>query len=116
MDIKEFLGKGSALPGIQGGTPTARAAEHRFRITRWLWAIRKPPTPSVYVRMPLVDDPGTSLLVWTTTPWTLPGNVAVAVHPDIDYVQVERKFTNGDLNGTEKADPGQGTGAGGFQG
>ncbi len=56
--------------------------------------------PSVYVRMPLVDDPSTSLLVWTTTPWTLPGNVAVAVHPDVDYVTVERKEANGD--GTEK--------------
>jgi isoleucyl-tRNA synthetase len=46
--------------------------------------------PSVFVRMPLVDKPDTSLLVWTTTPWTLPGNVAVAAHPDIDYVTVER--------------------------
>lgn len=44
--------------------------------------------PSVYVRMPLVDEPNTYLLVWTTTPWTLPGNVAVAVHPDVDYVTV----------------------------
>lgn len=58
--------------------------------------------PSVYVRMPLVDDPNTSLLVWTTTPWTLPGNVAVAVHPDIDYVEVERTVKNGDLDGKEK--------------
>jgi len=32
--------------------------------------------------------------VWTTTPWTLPGNVAVAVHPDVDYVIVERKFAD----------------------
>jgi isoleucyl-tRNA synthetase len=46
--------------------------------------------PSVFVRMPVVDKPGTSLLVWTTTPWTLPGNVAVAANPDIDYVTVER--------------------------
>jgi isoleucyl-tRNA synthetase len=38
--------------------------------------------PSVFVRLPLVDDPGTSLLIWTTTPWTLPGNVAVAAHPE----------------------------------
>jgi isoleucyl-tRNA synthetase len=51
--------------------------------------------PSVYVRMPLVDKPGTSLLVWTTTPWTLPGNVAVAAHPDVDYVTVERKLPDG---------------------
>ena len=40
--------------------------------------------------MPLVDKPDTSLLVWTTTPWTLPANVAVAAHPDVDYVTVER--------------------------
>ena len=46
--------------------------------------------PSVFVRMPLVDKPGTSLLVWTTTPWTLPGNVAVAAHPEVEYVTVER--------------------------
>ncbi|MBW6464980.1 MAG: isoleucine--tRNA ligase [Brevefilum sp.] len=44
--------------------------------------------PSIFVRMPLVDEENTSLLVWTTTPWTLPGNVAVAAHPDIDYVKV----------------------------
>jgi isoleucyl-tRNA synthetase len=46
--------------------------------------------PSVFVRFPLVDKPDTSLLVWTTTPWTLPANVAVAAHPDVDYVTVER--------------------------
>jgi len=41
--------------------------------------------PSVFVRCPLVDDPNTSLLVWTTTPWTLPSNQFVAVHPEIEY-------------------------------
>ncbi|MBI5953863.1 MAG: isoleucine--tRNA ligase [Chloroflexi bacterium] len=46
--------------------------------------------PSVFVRFPLVDKPDTSLLVWTTTPWTLPSNVAVAAHPEVDYVTVER--------------------------
>lgn len=44
--------------------------------------------PSIYVRFPLVDESDTSLLVWTTTPWTLPGNVAVAAHPDVEYVLV----------------------------
>ncbi|MBI4761190.1 MAG: isoleucine--tRNA ligase [Chloroflexota bacterium] len=48
--------------------------------------------PSVFVRMPLVDKPDTSLLVWTTTPWTLPANVAVAAHPDVEYVTVEREI------------------------
>jgi isoleucyl-tRNA synthetase len=47
--------------------------------------------PSIYVRFPLVDDAGAdageSLLVWTTTPWTLPGNVAVAAAPKVIYVR-----------------------------
>jgi isoleucyl-tRNA synthetase len=51
--------------------------------------------PSVFVRMPLVDKPDTSLLVWTTTPWTLPANVAVAAHPDVEYVTVERETDGG---------------------
>jgi isoleucyl-tRNA synthetase len=42
--------------------------------------------PSIYVRFPLLDAEE-SLLVWTTTPWTLPGNVAVAVAPDVTYVR-----------------------------
>jgi isoleucyl-tRNA synthetase len=44
--------------------------------------------PSIYVRLPLADGDA-SLLVWTTTPWTLPGNVAVAVAPDTTYAWVE---------------------------
>ena len=43
--------------------------------------------PSIYVRFPLLDAEGESLLVWTTTPWTLPGNVAVAVAPAVTYVK-----------------------------
>jgi len=47
---------------------------------------------SVTVKLPLLDDNGevsdTSLLVWTTTPWTLPGNMAAAVHKDYDYVEI----------------------------
>jgi isoleucyl-tRNA synthetase len=41
--------------------------------------------PSLYVRLPLLDRPGEYLVVWTTTPWTLPANVAAAVSPDADY-------------------------------
>jgi isoleucyl-tRNA synthetase len=44
--------------------------------------------PSVYVALPLVDDPSKALLIWTTTPWTLPANQYAAVRPDFDYVQV----------------------------
>ena len=44
--------------------------------------------PSVYVRMKLRSAPDTSFLVWTTTPWTLIANVALAVAPDVTYVKV----------------------------
>ena len=48
--------------------------------------------PSVYVKFPIVDQQGEasqlSLLVWTTTPWTLPSNQFAAVHPDIEYSTV----------------------------
>lgn len=44
---------------------------------------------AVYVRLPVRDRENTSLLVWTTTPWTLAANVAAAVHPQLDYVEVE---------------------------
>ncbi|HWJ32266.1 MAG TPA: isoleucine--tRNA ligase [Gaiellaceae bacterium] len=41
--------------------------------------------PSLYVRFPLKDRDGEALVVWTTTPWTLPANVAAAVNPDAEY-------------------------------
>lgn len=43
---------------------------------------------SIYFALPLINDTR-KLLVWTTTPWTIPGNVAVAVNPDLDYVEIE---------------------------
>ncbi|MGB2939227.1 MAG: isoleucine--tRNA ligase [Candidatus Dormiibacterota bacterium] len=44
--------------------------------------------PSLHVLFELNDQPNTYFIAWTTTPWTLPGNVALAVGPDIDYVKV----------------------------
>jgi isoleucyl-tRNA synthetase len=44
---------------------------------------------SVYVRLELKDVQDEDLLVWTTTPWTLPANLAVAVHPSMTYVLAE---------------------------
>jgi isoleucyl-tRNA synthetase len=46
--------------------------------------------PSLYVRFPLLDRIDESLVVWTTTPWTLPANVAAAVKPDAEYGRRER--------------------------
>jgi len=51
--------------------------------------------PSVVVRLPLVDDPTTCLLVWTTTPWTLPSNQFAAVRPDLTYATVRDDETGG---------------------
>ncbi|MEW6510457.1 MAG: isoleucine--tRNA ligase [Bacteroidota bacterium] len=47
--------------------------------------------PSVYVRMKLKSSTDTSFLVWTTTPWTLIANVALAVAPSVTYVKVEHR-------------------------
>lgn len=48
---------------------------------------------AVTVKLPLVDEPDTALLVWTTTAWTLPGNAAAAVKPDATYVKVKDPST-----------------------
>ncbi|MCU0630834.1 MAG: isoleucine--tRNA ligase [Methanoregulaceae archaeon] len=45
--------------------------------------------PSIFVKFPLQGTPGESLVIWTTTPWTLPANVAVAVSPDLTYARVK---------------------------
>lgn len=50
---------------------------------------------SVFVELPLIDEENISLVIWTTTPWTLPGNMAAAVHNDYDYAVVERKTDEG---------------------
>jgi len=59
-------------------------------------AYRDVTDPSVYVRFPLIDR-DVDLLVWTTTPWTLPSNVAAAVGPDIAYVRVAAPAGGRDL-------------------
>src|SRR5580765_4621705 len=56
-------------------------------------------SPSVYVKFPLKSDPAlidpalagrkVFALIWTTTPWTLPANLGIAVHPDFEYVAIE---------------------------
>ena len=56
-------------------------------------------SPSVYVRYRMTSDPAAldaalagkqvSTIIWTTTPWTLPASLAVAFHPDFEYVALE---------------------------
>ena len=75
-----------------------------YRVVPYSWAVQSPLSnfetrlddsyrtrtdPAVTVAFPLRRDGGEFLLVWTTTPWTLPSNLAVAVGPDIDYAIME---------------------------
>ena len=52
-------------------------------------------SPSIYVKFPVVDGKGvlpeekTYVVIWTTTPWTIPANVAITLHPELDYVLVQ---------------------------
>ena len=45
--------------------------------------------PAVVMSFPLVEDPETSFVAWTTTPWTLPSNLALAVNPNFEYVKIK---------------------------
>lgn len=45
----------------------------------------------VYVSFPLKEDPSVKLVAWTTTPWTLPSNMALCVNPNMEYVKVKEK-------------------------
>ena len=53
------------------------------------------PDPSVYVLFQDEDDPDLNYLAWTTTPWTLPGNVGLAVHPERPYTRVRQTLDGG---------------------
>ena len=47
--------------------------------------------PAVVVTFPLLDEPETAFVAWTTTPWTLPSNLALCVHPEMDYIKIKEK-------------------------
>src|SRR5690606_27554642 len=66
----------------QDATPLSKA-----EVTMDAGAYQDVTDPSVYVKFKLED--GTTLLAWTTTPWTLPANTALAVNKDLEYVEVE---------------------------
>ncbi|XP_063282541.1 isoleucine--tRNA ligase, cytoplasmic [Pelobates fuscus] len=52
--------------------------------------------PSVIVTFPLVEEPNVSLVAWTTTPWTLPSNLALCVNPELIYIKLKDK-SNGNM-------------------
>ncbi len=49
--------------------------------------------PAVIVTFPTLNDPNVAFIAWTTTPWTLPSNLALAVNPKLDYVKIKDEAT-----------------------
>ena len=89
MGAEEPVRPRPALPGPQDRLVVGPGRHGAVSAAKSGQGYREVADPSVYVRFPLVDDDGkptdTSLLVWTTTPWTLPSNQFAAVHPDLEY-------------------------------
>ena len=87
----QALGRRTASTRATRSSPTARAAAPRSPRTRSRSATRTSRTPpytcASRCSARTASEAGESLLVWTTTPWTLPGNVAVAVAPEVTYVR-----------------------------
>ena len=61
--------------------------------------------PAVFVRFPRKDKPGSAFLVWTTTPWTLPSNVALAVNAGLTYVRARLTKKDGSSEELILAEP-----------
>ncbi|MBO3096055.1 isoleucine--tRNA ligase [Cellulomonas dongxiuzhuiae] len=87
--FKQLYDKGLAYEGYRvlpycwrDETPLSN---HELRMDDDVYASRQDPALTVGLRL----DSGELLLIWTTTPWTLPSNLAVAVGPDVEYVVVE---------------------------
>ncbi len=92
--FKELYDKGLVYEGFRvlpycwnDQTPLSN---HELRMDEDVYQIRQDPAVTVGLRIDSADElDGVLLLVWTTTPWTLPANLAIMVDPEIDYVVVE---------------------------
>jgi isoleucyl-tRNA synthetase len=87
--FKQLYDKGLAYEGFRilpycwnDQTPLSN---HELRMDEDVYQNRQDPAITVGYRL----ETGELALIWTTTPWTLPSNMGVAVHPDVDYVVVE---------------------------
>jgi len=91
--FKQLYDKGLAYEGFRclpycwnDETPLSA---HELRMDDDVYQMRRDPSVTVGLRL----ETGELALIWTTTPWTLPANLAMAVHNDVDYVVVESDFT-----------------------
>ncbi len=88
--LKQFYDKGMIYKGykIQPYCPRCETPLSSHEVSLGYEDVKD---PSVYVKMKVKSEENTYFLVWTTTPWTLISNVALAVHPDVEYVKVENQ-------------------------
>jgi len=97
----EFLHRGYVYKGLK---PVHWCVRHRTALAEAEVEYENHTSPSIWVRFLLVSDPGRIdpalasrrvwALIWTTTPWTLPANMAIAFHPNLEYAAVA---TDGDV-------------------
>src|SRR5688572_17996902 len=90
-EFGRFVGRGLVYKGLK---PVHWCMHCKTALAQAEVEYEEDRAPSVYVKFPLVAPlpgapAGTALVIWTTTPWTLPANLAVAVHPDEEYVVLE---------------------------
>src|SRR5262249_25678661 len=92
-EFGRFVGKGLVYKGLK---PVHWCMYDKTALAQAEVEYEEQRTPSVYVKFPLVTPlpdapqaPKPSLVIWTTTPWTLPANLAIAVHPEEEYVVLE---------------------------
>jgi isoleucyl-tRNA synthetase len=92
-EFGRFVGRGLVYKGLK---PVHWCMHCKTALAQAEVEYEEQRTPSVYVRFPLVAPlpdapaaPKPSLVIWTTTPWTLPANLAIAVHPDEEYVALD---------------------------
>jgi isoleucyl-tRNA synthetase len=91
--LKEIHGKGLLFKGLKVNPYCPRCGT-TLSSHELAQGYKDVEDPSVYLRFPVKesrDGPPRSILAWTTTPWTLPSNFALAVHPDLDYLEVEQR-------------------------
>lgn len=82
IDDKELVYEGKKIVAYSTGLGTA-LSDFESKLN-----YKKVQDPEIVMSFPLADEPDVSLLVWTTTPWSVPGNVAIALNKKIEYVQV----------------------------
>jgi isoleucyl-tRNA synthetase len=92
-EFGRFVGRGLVYKGLK---PVHWCMHCKTALAQAEVEYEEQRTPSVYVKFPLVaplpeapNAPRPSLVIWTTTPWTLPANLAIAVHPDEQYVALD---------------------------